>query len=164
LTALALRLLRSWCYTLLVFRFGPASSADDQPPSGCFAQGRPGGGLRLPRQPSKGVVWMELTRPRSWLERLAEEQAKPAARKRKIDPWCLPLARLEGRIGPDGIERITSQAVLDRLGVPQKNRTAGTTKRLARIMSELGWQAVQVRDGLTRGGYKSAVRGYCRSP
>ena len=41
------------------------------------------------------------------------------------------------------------------------NRTAGTYRRLAKLMAELGWTAVRVRD-LTRGGYKEQVRGYCR--
>jgi hypothetical protein len=40
--------------------------------------------------------------------------------------------------------------------------TAGTFRRLARVMAELGWTAVRVRD-LTRGGYKEQVRGYCRA-
>jgi hypothetical protein len=41
-------------------------------------------------------------------------------------------------------------------------RTAGTFRRLSKIMAELGWTAVRVRD-LTRGGYKEQVRGYCRA-
>jgi hypothetical protein len=44
---------------------------------------------------------------------------------------------------------------------PQRSRTAGTCRRLAKLMAELGWTAVRVRD-LTRGGYKEQVRGYCR--
>jgi hypothetical protein len=50
---------------------------------------------------------------------------------------------------------------LDLLEVPQHNRTAGTFRRLSKVMAELGWTAVRVRD-LTRGGYKEQVRGYCR--
>ena len=61
----------------------------------------------------------------------------------------------------DKLERISSQTLLDLLEVPQSNRTAGTYRRLAKVMSELGWTAVRVRD-LTRGGYKEQVRGYCR--
>ena len=41
------------------------------------------------------------------------------------------------------------------------NRTAGTYRRIAKLMAELGWTAVRVRD-LTRGGYKEQVRGYVR--
>ena len=61
----------------------------------------------------------------------------------------------------DGLERISSQTLLDLLEVPQRNRIAGVFRRLARVMAELGWAAVRVRD-LTRGGYKEQVRGYCR--
>ena len=61
----------------------------------------------------------------------------------------------------DGLERITSQTLLDLLEVPPRNRTAGTFRHLSRVMTELGWTAQRVRD-LTRGGYKEQVRGYCR--
>ena len=55
----------------------------------------------------------------------------------------------------------SSQTLLDILDVPQRGRTAGTFRRLAKLMTELGWTAVRVRD-LTRGGYKEQVRGYVR--
>jgi hypothetical protein len=61
----------------------------------------------------------------------------------------------------DGLERVSSQTLLDILELPQSNRRAGTYRRLAKLMAELGWTAVRVRD-LTRGGYKEQVRGYCR--
>jgi hypothetical protein len=51
--------------------------------------------------------------------------------------------------------------LVDMLDVPQHGRTAGTYRRLAKLMAELGWTAVRVRD-LTRGGYKEQVRGYVR--
>jgi hypothetical protein len=57
--------------------------------------------------------------------------------------------------------RLTTQIVLDVLSVPQRNRRAGTYRRLAKVMSELGWTAVRVR-GLTRGGYLEQVRGFAR--
>jgi hypothetical protein len=63
----------------------------------------------------------------------------------------------------DRVERVSSQTLLDILEVPQRSRTAGTYRRLARLMAELGWTAVRVRD-LTRGGYRETVRGYCRQP
>ena len=56
---------------------------------------------------------------------------------------------------------MSSQTVLDVLQVPQRSRTAGTYRRLAKLMAELGWAPVRVRD-LTRGGYKEQVRGYVR--
>jgi hypothetical protein len=77
------------------------------------------------------------------------------------DPWLAPLQRVRGRIEFDGQERVSSQMVLDLLQVPQRSRTAGTFRRVAKLMAELGWTAVRVRD-LTRGGYKEQVRGYVR--
>jgi hypothetical protein len=76
-------------------------------------------------------------------------------------PWRLPLERLRGQIGDDGIERVTTQAALDVLQVPQRSRRAGAYKRLAKLMTELGWTAVRVR-GMTRGGYMEQVRGFAR--
>jgi hypothetical protein len=77
------------------------------------------------------------------------------------DPWRLRLERLRGKVEFDGQERVSSQTVLDVLEVPQRSRTAGTYRHLAKLMAELGWTAVRVRD-LSRGGYKEQVRGYCR--
>ena|SRR5258708_25909598 len=77
------------------------------------------------------------------------------------DPWLAPLQCIRGKVEFDGLERVTSQALLDMLEVPQRSRTAGTYRRLARLMAELGWMALRVRD-LTRGGYKEQVRGYVR--
>src|SRR5438128_228495 len=68
-----------------------------------------------------------------------------------IDPWRLWLGRLHGKIGDNGIERITTQTVFDIMETPQRNRSASACRRLAKSMSELGWTAVRVR-GLTRGG------------
>ena len=50
----------------------------------------------------------------------------------------------------DGIERITTQTVFDILEIPQRNRSASACRRLAKLMTEVGWIAVRVR-GLTRG-------------
>lgn len=95
----------------------------------------------------------------AWLTRLHEAQAEIAAQSG--DPWRLPLERVRGKIGDDGIERITTQILFDILGVPQRGRGAGACRRLAKLMAELGWTAVRVR-GLTRGGYLEQVRGYAR--
>ena len=97
----------------------------------------------------------------SFRERMREEAAKAAVAE-SSDPWRLTLVRVRGKIDFfDGLERISSQTLLDLLEVPQRQRTAGTFRRLAKVMIELGWTAVRVRD-LTRGGYKEQVRGYCR--
>jgi hypothetical protein len=95
----------------------------------------------------------------SWLGKLEKVQAEIASRN--IDPWRLTLERVRGKIGDDGIERVTTQTVFDILEIPQRNRSAGACRRLAKLMTELGWTAVRVR-GLTRGGYREQVRGYCR--
>ena len=80
------------------------------------------------------------------------------------DPWRLRLERVHGKIDFfDNLERVSSQTLLDLLEVPQRNRTAATFRRLAKIMAELNWTAVRVRD-LTRGGYLESIRGYCRQP
>src|SRR3981081_4441699 len=81
--------------------------------------------------------------------------------ERPADPWLAPLQRGRGKVEFDGLERVSSQTLLDMLEVPQRSRTAGTYRRLAKVMAELGWTAVRVRD-LTRGGYKEQVRGYVR--
>jgi hypothetical protein len=96
----------------------------------------------------------------SFMTRLHETQAELEARN--IDPWRLRLERLRGKIGDDGIERVTTQTLFDILEIPQRNRGAGACRRLAAVMAELGWTAVRVR-GLTRGGYLEQVRGYARN-
>jgi hypothetical protein len=95
----------------------------------------------------------------SWLDQL--DNARSELVEEKANPWRLPLERVHGKIDFDGLERVSSQKILDLLQVPQRGRTAGTFRKLARVMAELGWTAVRVRD-LTRGGYKEQVRGYCR--
>jgi len=95
----------------------------------------------------------------SWLSKL--QAASTEAGARDADPWRLPLERLHGQIGDDGIERLTTQAVLDVLEIPQRNRRAGTYRRLAKLMAEAGWTAVRVR-GMTRGAYLEQVRGFAR--
>jgi hypothetical protein len=69
---------------------------------------------------------------------------------------------VRGKIGFDGLERISTQTLLDVLGVEQRQRTAVAYRHLARVMTELGWTAVRVRD-FTRGGYREQVRGYIRN-
>jgi hypothetical protein len=97
----------------------------------------------------------------SFIERLREAKAKLAA-EQNVDPWKLSLERVHGKTDfVDKLERVSSQTLLDLLQIPQRNRTAGTFRRLAKVMAELDWTAVRVRD-LTRGGYKEQVRGWCR--
>ena len=94
----------------------------------------------------------------SFIERMRAAQAEAV---QQVDPWRLRLERVRGKVGFDGLERISTQTLLDFLEVPQRERTAGAYRQLAKVMTELGWTAVRVRD-FTRGGYKEQVRGYVR--
>jgi hypothetical protein len=96
----------------------------------------------------------------SWLGKLEKAKAEMAATK--VDPWRYPLERVRGKIDFDGIERVTTQMLLDVLEVPQRRRRAGTYRHLSKLMVELGWTAVRVR-ARTRGDYLEQVRGYCRN-
>jgi hypothetical protein len=77
------------------------------------------------------------------------------------DPWRLPLERLQGRVGDDGVERVATQAVFDALNIPQHHRRAGACRRLAALMRELGWRPVKAR-GLNQRGLLEQIRGYAR--
>jgi len=48
--------------------------------------------------------------------------------------FCVPLRH--------GLERISTQNVMDVLGVEQRERSAGSYRRLATLMAALGWTAV----------------------
>ena len=96
-----------------------------------------------------------------FLSRSQKEQEKLAAQDG--DPWRLRLERVRGKVGDDGIERVSTQRLFDHLEVLQRSRGAGASRRLAKIMRDLGWTPVRVRD-LTCGGYKEQIRGYCRDP
>jgi hypothetical protein len=92
---------------------------------------------------------------------LGKLKAARAALETPDDPWVTPLQRVRGKVGDDGIERISTQTLFDYLEVSQPNRGAGACRRLASAMREIGWCPVRVR-GLTRGAYLENVRGYCR--
>jgi hypothetical protein len=95
----------------------------------------------------------------SWIEKLKQQRAHMEALN--ADGWLVRLEGVRGKIGDDGVERISTQALFDLLEVPQRRRTAGASRRLAHLMRELGWSAVRMR-GLTRGGFLDQVRGYAR--
>ncbi len=64
---------------------------------------------------------------------MREEAAKAAAAE-SADPWRLTLERVGGKVDfYDGLERVSSQTLLDLLEVPQRNRTAGTYRRLSKV-------------------------------
>jgi hypothetical protein len=88
------------------------------------------------------------------------QRGREAARTR-IDPWRLRLERVRGKVWEDRIERISTQALFDILEVPQKSRSAGACRRLAKLMRELGWHPVKAR-GLNQFGVRDQIRGYAR--
>ena len=95
----------------------------------------------------------------SFLEKMRAAGAETA---QPVDPWRLRLERVRGTTGFDGLERISTQTLMDILEVPQRRRTAGTYRQLAKVMAQLGWAGVRVRDFIGR-GFKEQVRGYTRS-
>jgi hypothetical protein len=97
----------------------------------------------------------------SFLEKMRAAAAQLEAAE-PVDPWRLRLERVRGTTGFDGLERISTQTVMDILEVPQRQRTAGSYRHLATLMAELGWTAVRVRDFNGR-GFKEQVRGYVRN-
>jgi hypothetical protein len=95
----------------------------------------------------------------SFIERLRQVRTETLARN--ADTWRLRLERVRGKVGDDGIERVTTQALFDVLEVHQGARTAGACRRLAKVMRELGWHAIKAR-GLNQAGFRDQVRGYAR--
>jgi hypothetical protein len=88
-------------------------------------------------------------------------QSREEVRARNSDPWRLRLEGVRGKVGDDGIERVSTQALLDFLEVGQRGRTAGACRRLAKLMRELGWHPIKAR-GLTPTGLRDQIRGYAR--
>ena len=54
----------------------------------------------------------------SWLDKFHEAQAELTTHD-DGDPWRLPLERMHGKIGDDGIERVTTQLLFDLLEIPR---------------------------------------------
>ena len=95
----------------------------------------------------------------SFLEQLKQSRAK--IRAAPADPWRLRLERARGKVGYDGVERVSSQSLMDLLEVPQRARTSGACRRLAKIMRELGWRQIKAR-GLNQRGLLEQIRGWAR--
>jgi hypothetical protein len=76
------------------------------------------------------------------------------------DPWTPALHKMKGKVGHDGIERISTTDVFDILEVPMRARP-GLTVRLSSVMRQLGWSNIRAR-GLNPGSYRDRVRGYAR--
>jgi hypothetical protein len=95
----------------------------------------------------------------SFLERL--RQGREVVRARNADTWRVRLEGVRGKVGDDGIERVSTQTLFDILEVPQLGRGTSACKRLANIMRDLGWHAIKAR-GLTPTGVRDQIRGYAR--
>jgi hypothetical protein len=93
----------------------------------------------------------------SELLRTGAEAARNAVEE---DPWEAALRKLKGRIGHDGVERISTHDVFDVLEVPMRRRPSETV-RLSRVMRRLGWSSIRAR-GLNPRSYRDRVRGYAR--
>jgi hypothetical protein len=104
------------------------------------------------------VSQMPLEVRRSFVGLLKETRGEAAA---KPDPWRLRLERIRGKVGDDGIERISTQCVFDVLEVPQRSRGAGACRRLAAIMRDLHWRSIKA-GGLNQRGLLEQIRGYAR--
>src|SRR5690349_11088068 len=89
------------------------------------------------------------------------KRTRTQVQQRNADSWRLRLEHVRGKIGYDGIERISTQTLLDLLEVPQRARSAGAYRRLAKVMRGLGWTPIKAR-GLTQGGFRDQVRGWAR--
>ena len=86
---------------------------------------------------------------------------KEAVLRRRADPWMATLESLKGKIGPDRIERITTQAIYDFLNLSRSERTPSAARRLAAIMREAGWSSTRLW-GINQKGTRDQVRGYAR--
>jgi hypothetical protein len=95
----------------------------------------------------------------AFLEQL--RQTREQVRARNADTWRLRLEGVRGKLGDDGIERVSTQTLFDLLEVSQRGRSVSACKRLAKLMRELGWSPIKAR-GLTPGGFRDQVRGYGR--
>ena len=84
-------------------------------------------------------------------------QTLQTTRARQADPWRSPLERVRGKVGDDGIERISTQSIFDMLDVAQRSRGAGACRRLAKLMRELGWAPIKARGNAAAFGIRCAV-------
>ena len=110
---------------------------------------------------AQGARREELERPKtSFLERL--HAAEDEIREKNIDPWLPTLKTVHGQLDKNGVERISTQLIMDILDVPQNER-GKNYRRLAKLMASLGWTA-QRMIAPDRKACLEQVRGYCREP
>lgn len=90
-------------------------------------------------------------------------RAVRAAAIKPFDPWTNALRKIRGQIGHDGVERIATDAVFEKLDLPPLKRAPEAAKRLKGLMVMLGWTPVRAR-AVTARGRAARVRGYARMP
>jgi hypothetical protein len=98
---------------------------------------------------------------RAFVTRL-RDAVEAVRRESGEDPWEASLRKLNGRIGADGVERVSTTDVFDHLEIPMKRRPS-LTVRLSRVMRKHGWSNIRAR-GLNPGSYLDRVRGFAREP
>jgi hypothetical protein len=93
----------------------------------------------------------------SFIERLREarKNIKPSS------PWIPILKEIRGQLGHDGIERISTEAIFDKLDVPVVNRTPAAGKLVCSFMVDFGWTPTRMRYATSR-GRAARIRGYAR--
>lgn len=91
----------------------------------------------------------------SWADRLRAERITPS------DPWSVTLDSIKGRIGSDGVERISTEMVFEWLDVPPFKRTPEMAEKIRGSMVRRGWVPVRTRHATSK-GHAARVRGYAR--
>jgi hypothetical protein len=117
-------------------------------------------GVRKVRGTAQQHPPREPARSRMSFSELLKAGAEAARNCAVEDPWESALRKLKGRVGHDGVERISTHDVFDVLEVPMRRRQSETV-RLSRVMRKLGWSNIRAR-GLNPGSYRDRVRGYAR--
>ena len=90
---------------------------------------------------------------------LDQIRAAVAAGRREtnsVDPLYEALARVSGSITRFGEERVSTQQILEALGIPEQQRIQ-TARKIAPIMRSLGWSPKPI------GPSQRRERGYVRS-
>jgi hypothetical protein len=90
------------------------------------------------------------------------ELAARQVQRKKEEPWLDALRNVCGQVGRDGVERISTEGLFDLLELPAARRKLPAQKRLSKVMRELNWSAIRMRN-FNRGGYREQVRGYARA-
>ena len=73
----------------------------------------------------------------------------------------MDLSTLCGRVDSRGVERISTEALFDQLGVPPFKRTPELASRLRGLMVAQGWTPIR-GNYMTNKGHAARVRGYAR--